>query len=210
MSCHYSSKRSGIRTRRAAEVSSGKDCCAVGVKGRLRLWKLEWSLTSSKLCFVNPSSFGLIPFEVCPPLVSSLQLFSCHLSTRQFFKQRFSAVLNLFASLHFSSTPSSPLSISSQLFFACSYLFATLLNGSHLCPPLFSTPPPFLTSFELHSPFVNPAASSQLFSMILTLVHLFSTLLNPSESFSLIATLSSTLSTSSCTVFSTLLRTEKF
>ena len=118
---------SRTRTRRVAEVSRFKD--------------------SSQLCSVNSSSYCLTPFQLWPPLLSSLQLFSDHLSSSQF-SQLFSRALKVFHLFP-------PLN-SFHLFPASSPLFSTLLNDSRLCPPLLSP--------------------SQLISTLLTPCHLFSTL----------------------------------
>ena len=107
-------------------------------------------LTSSQLCSVNSSSTCLTAFQLWPPLLSSFQLFSDHLSS-SLFSQLSQQLSSLFISSHLSST-----------IFTSSHLFSTLLNGSQLCH-LFST---LLISSQLISPL------SQLMSTLLTSCHL--------------------------------------
>jgi hypothetical protein len=57
---------SRTRTRRAAEVSSSKECDTIEVTGKVCLQELAWSLTSSKLCSVNSSLSCFTPFRLWP------------------------------------------------------------------------------------------------------------------------------------------------
>ena len=119
-------------------------------------------LTSSQLCSVNSSSTCLTAFQLWPPLLSSFQLFSDHLSS-SLFSQLSQQLSSLFISSHLSST-----------IFTSSHLFSTLLNGSQLCH-LFST---LLISSQLFSPLSASSSAqlisppSQLMSTLLTSCHL--------------------------------------
>ena len=121
---------------------------------------------------MNSSSSCLTPFQLWPPLLSSSQLFSDHLSSSRF-SQLFSTALKVFHLFP-------PLN-SFRLF------PSTLLNDSHLCPPFLSSSrliSTLLTSCHLFStlPTASHLTSAQLISplsqLISTSCHLLSTLLN--------------------------------
>ena len=85
------------------------------------------SLTSFQLCSVNSSSSCITPFQLWPPLLSS-----DYRGSSQFFSQLFSTALKFFRLF--------PPQLNSFHLF---HLFSTLLNDSHLCPPLLTSSQPF-------------------------------------------------------------------
>ena len=93
------------------------------------------TLAASQFCPVNSSSFCLTHFQLRSPLLNSFPAIVSFSQFSQLFATALKIVPSLPTSAHLSLTP-----------FTSSLLFSTLLNDSHLWPPLQFFPPPLNSS----------------------------------------------------------------